>query len=87
MHQMDMPPIVIAELTRSRLLPLASRSCEVFEESDILVEETPEVRPAVDQLERRCSPDKTDDVAKSDEASIVSLGDNVALVLAEEMLG
>lgn len=86
MHQIDMPPIVIAELTRSRLLPLASCSCEVFEESDILVEDTPEVRPAVDQLERRRSPDKTDDVAKSDEAGIVSLGDNVALVLAEEIL-
>lgn len=54
---------------------------------DILVEKASQSGSSVDELKGRSGTNKADDVAQGDEASIVALRHNVALVPLKQLLG
>lgn len=87
MHHIDTPPIVTAELTRSRLVGVSilSERCHDSHIWYLLVEQALGTRPAIDQLQRGAGPDQADDKAEHNELHIVALRDHLALILAGQL--
>lgn len=89
MHQIAMPPIDTAALTSRTLAPVsrheARRGYRILR-PHVLVEESLRRSPPVDQLQGRDGADEADDVAERHEAAIEGNGQDLPLVLREQIV-
>lgn len=88
MDQMAMPPIVTAALTNNRLHKASVRINRCRRRyMDLLVYLAPGSSAAVEQLQRRCRTEQTDDVAQRHEARAERPRHDVADPLLKERVG
>lgn len=57
------------------------------EKDGILIKETSEARSSIDELESRAGTNQADEVTESNEAGIIALGHNLALILTKKIVG
>lgn len=89
MHQMAIPPIVMAAPKSSKLYESSAADQEGVGRkvpSDLLIEHAPRRCPTIDQLKRGYGADETDNIAQRHEARIVRPGHNVAIPQLEERM-